>query len=76
MTNEEATNWLLATLKGETGSAPLGDSEIRLVGENEVLRTRHVAHRQNNQLVFTLPVEDERGNVAMTEFVITVSRKV
>jgi hypothetical protein len=86
MTNEQAANWLIATLAGHTGGEPLGEDEIQSVELGEVygvrMNTQFVygvrmnTQFENNQIVIALPEELPGGTVQKARFLITVSRVV
>jgi hypothetical protein len=76
MTNEQAANWLIATLAGHTGGEPLGEDEIQSVELGEVYGVRMNTQFENNQIVIALPEELPGGTVQKARFLITVSRVV
>lgn len=59
MTNTQATNYLIAQLTGDCEPLEAG-TEVRESGDD---------------LIVTLPEEDEKGNVTMAEFVVTIKRR-
>jgi len=71
--NTEATGWLLDTLTGATGGAPLSEREIRSVPTFEIVSTQFKPEVEGNRLIVRLPVE-QGGEVTEVEYLITVER--